>query len=538
MSNIENTTNQKNNVSREKELDVSVIKKIINTHINDPFNIVLSNACHNNDISKLVVNHKMLDKINHVYSNALETEVEVADQKNAGLCWMFGGLAICRREIIKKFDLEKDFNFSVNYLMFWDKLERCNYFLNYIINNRDKSIESKEITEILSSPIEDSGNWHTFADLVRKYGLIPESISKRRFTTKSTDNLNDILSHKLREYASLILLILSPNNSVKMGEINEQYLEELKSRYMEICSKILIKMIGEPMFNDSLFDWTYYTKDEEKMIEKDLTPIKFYDRHIKIDFDDFVTIINDPRPRHPYLKLYEKHTREMSLNRDNIKSHYMLNLDNQTITELIMKQIDKGIPVWFACDVDKFTDNKHNVMDMNIHNYNYPFETSFTNMSKADRLDFYDSYPCHVMVIVGYDIDYDTDDNEPPTKKRRHDNSISKSYDKSDNDTYEQIDKSDKSNKSKKRKRKNRKTKSNEEYKRYSNRVIKFKVENSWGKIGDGDGYYAMSYEWMNTFGYEYMIMDKFLEKDVKKILKTEPTKLHNTDRLSKTKYI
>ena len=49
-----------------------------------------------------------------------------------------------RLKMIKKYDLEPDFEFSQNYLFFYDKLEQSNIFLNYVINNLDKDMSSNK----------------------------------------------------------------------------------------------------------------------------------------------------------------------------------------------------------------------------------------------------------------------------------------------------------------------------------------------------------------------------------------------------------
>src|SRR5690606_3343645 len=156
---------------------------------------------------------------------------------------------------------------------------------------------------------------------------------------------------------------------------------------------------------DTTFTWVYNDREGKKVSVSDITPTKFYRDYCNIDFNDYVVIVNDPRPRHPYEKMYEMtSTHHMVIDKLSLTSHLLLNLDNNEIIKLIMKQIDDKIPVWFACDITKYTNHKYNIMDVDMYNYGLPFDTSFSSMSKSDRLDFYDSYPCHAMTIIGYDI--------------------------------------------------------------------------------------------------------------------------------------
>ena len=53
---------------------------------------------------------------------------EITNQKSSGRCWMFAALNTMRFAIIKKLNLET-YELSQNYPLFWDKLEKSNYFL-------------------------------------------------------------------------------------------------------------------------------------------------------------------------------------------------------------------------------------------------------------------------------------------------------------------------------------------------------------------------------------------------------------------------
>ena len=49
---------------------------------------------------------------------------------------MFAILNILRVKFIKKYNLKPNFEFSENYLFFWDKLERVNYILHLLEENK------------------------------------------------------------------------------------------------------------------------------------------------------------------------------------------------------------------------------------------------------------------------------------------------------------------------------------------------------------------------------------------------------------------
>lgn len=64
----------------------------------------------------------------------------VTNQKNSGRCWLFAALNCIRVPFIKQYNLD-EFEFSQGYLFYWDKIERCHYFLNNIIETASRGEE-------------------------------------------------------------------------------------------------------------------------------------------------------------------------------------------------------------------------------------------------------------------------------------------------------------------------------------------------------------------------------------------------------------
>ena len=76
---------------------------------------------------------------------------KVTNQKSSGRCWLFAALNVIRRPMMEKY-LLKDFEFSQNYLFFWDKLERFNYNLECIIETKN------DVEAQLNNPASQSIN--------------------------------------------------------------------------------------------------------------------------------------------------------------------------------------------------------------------------------------------------------------------------------------------------------------------------------------------------------------------------------------------
>ena len=85
------------------------------------------NATFRNDLNEVAMNWDNFRKIDHSFSDVITGEMPTTNQKSSGRCWGFAGLNLFRVHLGRKYNL-KDFQFSQSYFMFWDKLEKSNYF--------------------------------------------------------------------------------------------------------------------------------------------------------------------------------------------------------------------------------------------------------------------------------------------------------------------------------------------------------------------------------------------------------------------------
>ena len=128
------------------------------------------------------------------------------------------------------------------------------------------------------------------------------------------------------------------------------------------------------------------------------------------------------------------------------------------------------------------------------------------------------------MCIVGYDLE-----NEEGTNTNIG-NNLQKKRKRSNNEKYNKTD-------IKRRKISANKNTSSTEFtttKINTNKtILKFKVENSWGNIGNNNGFYLMTVDWFKQFGYQIVINKKHLTNDQNTILNTKPIKMKRSDSLS-----
>ena len=378
----------------------NLTKKIINKYSKKfnkkRTNKVFKNVNTKNNFNNLVIKSDYIQKNNKYFSNIIDVKTNVTDQKHSGRCWIFAFLNVMRIDMIKKYNL-KSFRFSENYLAFYDKLEKANYYLNYIINNIDKNINDNKLMYILNNPINDGGTWNIFVNLVNKYGLIPHNIMNDHYHSQNTKELNKFINSFLRKSA------------ITIRNYNHNYVSKNKNKILKDilyeCYKILVIFYGEP---PSKFDWNYYTIDnkQDKIYKQNkkyniitnLNPINFYKNYVPFNVDDKICLIHYPCKSKKYYNLYNV---ELQTNVLGMKNQNYINIPIDTITECVKKSIDDNNAVWCGVDWQKYNIKEKRILDKNAYNYDDVF--GYNNIiDKCNGLNYKDSFPSHAIVIRGY----------------------------------------------------------------------------------------------------------------------------------------
>jgi bleomycin hydrolase len=67
--------------------------------------------------------------------------------------------------MIREYNLP-NFEFSENFIYFYDRLEKANYFLNYIADHYNTNIHDIKLIHILESKTSDGNQWIMFRNLI------------------------------------------------------------------------------------------------------------------------------------------------------------------------------------------------------------------------------------------------------------------------------------------------------------------------------------------------------------------------------------
>ena len=381
-----------------KVVTLTNIKKYRRNFNNHPTSKISMNAATRTDVRKVAMNWDAFRDIDHTFSDKVSGEMKATSQMRSGRCWGFAGLNLLRVYLGRKYKL-KNFEFSQNYFIFFDKLEKANYFLENIIETVEQSIDSRLVMHLLSSPVQDGGQWDMFVNLLKKYGTVPKKVMAESHQSSNTAQMNKLVTRKLREFA------LQLREASSKGKAPSE-LRTMKEDMMSTIYQMLCISLGTP---PEKFDWSIRNKKDKFQRFTDLTPQKFYKEHVGINLDDFVCLINDPRSFTEYNKTY---TVEYLGNVSGGNIIRYLNLETDELRKYTIKSIKANDPVWFGCDVGKFFTRQFGVMDMNLFEFDRFYGTTFS-MNKAQRLEYGDSVMTNAMLFTGVDLK-----DKKPTKWR------------------------------------------------------------------------------------------------------------------------
>jgi len=367
-----------------KNISLTEIKKYKNKFLKNNKNTALRNALIKNDLNTVALNWENFSQINHHFSDLIKKELPVTNQKASGRCWGFAGLNLMRLNVVDKLNLS-NFEFSQNYFMFWDKFEKANYFLENIIKTIDHSYDSRLIMHLVKAPVQDGGQWDMFVNLIEKYGAVPKDVMPETNHSSKSMEMNYILTHKLREFASILRKKPAKNSTA------------LKKEMMEIIYNLLSMFLGQP---PDLVNWSTRNTENIYISISNVTPKNFYKKYADINIKNKVCLIHAPMSNKKFNTVYTVEYLGNVIEGQIIK---YLNVNIKDLKKSAIQSIKNNEAVWFGCDVGKRFSRDMGVLDMGIFDYENVFQTSF-KMNKKTRLEYGDSEMTHAMLLTGVDI--------------------------------------------------------------------------------------------------------------------------------------
>ena len=360
------------------------LDKQLKEYRKDKRNDVVRHAISKTNLSTVVRSQDEIENVNFDFEINVKT-LSAANQRQSGRCWIFAATNVLREMVAKQLNLG-EFELSQSYVAFYDRLEKCNYVLETIIELLDKDYDDRTLTFILQSGIGDGGQWDMFVNVVNKYGLCPKHVFPETATSSATRDTNLLINFNLRKFASDSKVLF-----------REKGLEAVRKEKEDVLKRIYFLLINAYGVPPKEFTFEYTDKDGNYYRQEGLTPLKFKQEYIGDKLNDYVSLINAPTKDKPFNKSF---TVKYLGNVVGGKIVTHLNLPMERLKELIIAQLKDGNIVWFGSDVGFYGDREAGIWDDRIFDYPSAVDLDF-KMDKGESLDFRASAMNHAMCITG-----------------------------------------------------------------------------------------------------------------------------------------
>ena len=317
---------------------------------------------------------------------------ERTDQKRSGRCWMFAALNTFRVRTMRKFNLS-NYEFSQAYPLYWDKLEKSNWFFENILDTLDEPLNSRLVAFLLADPVSDGGQWDMFAALVKKYGVVPKEAMPETSCSSNTTDLDGYLTRYLRSCACKL------RTAHEAGEGIDE-LRARKKQMMGDVQTLLNICLGTP---PATFDVRLRDKDDKLVLTGTYTPQEFFEEAVGINLDDYASVISAPTADKPFRKTYTVARLGNVIEAGGVR---YINLPSDDLKAAAIAQLKDDYPVWFGCDVDQSFVHADGMMDLEALDIDglFGFDV-MAGFDKAQRLDYGESLMTHAMVLEGVNFD-------------------------------------------------------------------------------------------------------------------------------------
>ncbi len=421
----------------------------------------IRNTIQNDGIKTLISNRGLLALHNSFYTMEIPGGL-ITDQKATGKCWIFAGLNVVRSQLRGDGKISPMFEFSSNYLYFFSLLEKSNTYLETIINAPSKSEDAAKTRSRMDPSTGDEGWWNDFIFLVKKYGIVPKEAMPETYSSEQTAELQS----ELQKHLGAIAYEIHSKNQKLRDKTNLQRkaeLRDIKEKKLRGIWKILASHLGDPPTEFEIKHQEYIErKDTHNRVENYREHSRKWDPRtyrdsFRFNLEDYITVTANPLKEENRVYRTKDSSIGKALPGKPAYNLRRLNLNNEALQILVEKSITAGEPVWFAADVFKDIDPSTGILHPSLKNHEglYDFKPNEKPKTLSAKIKQWlrIGMPTHAMAIVGIDR---------PNRKES---------------------------------------------------IVKFKVENSWGMMGDM-GYFHMYREWFEEHVYEVIIHKSLLSED------------------------
>lgn len=307
-------------------------------------------------------------------------------QEKTGYCWLIAALNCISSFMREKYSIENA-TFQIRPLIFYDKLEKANLFLENILHLLDVPIYSREVQYCLKNSTTDKGQWAMAENLICKYGLIPTENEEMKYAPLKTGELNGILSYLLKHAAF----------KMRKKQEDKCSLETLmlyKERVLAEIYQLLVCFLGAPPQKISVPPKYLHANSSVSDL---ITPIAFFQKYINFPFSEYISICNYGDGENSnyinYVIAYDGNVYEG-------KKNSFFQLPYEVFHESVFQQVNHYISTWIACDAGKFVLWNQGILD----DSNFKFLLSNGNnlldeISRDEIVDYSIANMSHAMTM-------------------------------------------------------------------------------------------------------------------------------------------
>ena len=290
-------------------------------------------------LKNLIIDVPNIKKIDQKFSEKEGNIVQLPfhSQEKTGYCWLIAVLNCIASFTCQKYNLPK-ISFSKNYLIFFDKIEKANWFLEHILSTLLEEEGSRTICYLLDHASSDRGQWQMAQNLIQKYGLVPGEIMTDAEATCNTKELNVCLSMLLRNDAAQLRMLYKSGTEISI-------LKEEKERMFQEVLSILYSCFGIP--SNRMECPNEIAKGQERV----MTPKEFYQNYINFPFDEYISLYNDGE--YSQMKYCID---KISLDGNVVggEVNTFMHVTEDIFFTAMEKQVRENGYCWFGCDSGKF----------------------------------------------------------------------------------------------------------------------------------------------------------------------------------------
>ena len=229
---------------------------------------VVRNALTSNDIST-ISNVLEAQEANPRYFSIDLAKLPVTNQMQSGRCWIFSSMNVLREMIAKKYKIDGQFELSQNFIAFYDKLEKANWFMECVTKELDNPLDERTMQWLLDTGVGDGGQWNMVVSIIKKYGLCPKSAMPETYQSSHTHSMNGILNKRLRRFA------IDAKKAHDAGD--DKAIASLRKDALQEVYGLLCDCFGVP---PKSFTFEYYDNKKEYHGHRNVTPLEFYEKYL------------------------------------------------------------------------------------------------------------------------------------------------------------------------------------------------------------------------------------------------------------------